>query len=629
MANNINDRFKKEVKYINRDFAENRLALVNFLKTYFPNQFADANESSPHMGLIEAVSYVSDALSFYTDVQLMESMLYHADERINLYNLAQSLGYKAKTVVPASVDLEVFQLVPSIGSGNNTKPDFSYALYIEANMRVSTADDNPIPFYTRDAVDFRFSSSYDPTTVSVYSVLQTGEVEYYLLKKKVKAVSGEIKTANYGFSDPKQYDKIVIPENNITEIISVLDSDNNTWYEVPYLAQDTIPVSVRNLPFNDPQLSAFRSSVPYILSYKQTERRFVTRLRKDDFTEIQFGGGIGSEADEEIVPNPMNVGLGLDYFERVGDLSIDPSNFLYTKTYGSAPQNTTLTIQYAVAQGLSDNVNSNTITQILSSNVLNPLETVDPVVLSTIRDSLTVNNPSAAFGGQNRRPMDVIRQEAMANFAAQNRSVTKEDYILRCFSMPAKYGSVCKAYIEQDTQLGRWSDERIPNPYALNLYILSYDYNKNFVKCNEAIRENIRQYLRNYRMLTDAVQIKDPFIINIGMNVEIVVRPSENSNEVLLRVANKLIEVMDNDKRQINEPLIMSNITTVIDKVPGVQSVHNIEVVNLIDTNLGYSGNVYDLKTATRSGIVYPPIDPSIFEVKYPKVDIRVRAVDI
>ena len=626
---NITDRYKRDVKYVNRDFAENRIALVNFLKTYFPNQFADANESSPHMGLIEAVSYISDANSFYMDVQLMESLMYHAQERINLYNLAQSLGYKAKTVVPSSVDLDIFQLVPSIGSGNNTKPDFNYALYIEPNMQVGTTDANQVTFYTKDAIDFRFSSSFDPTSVTVYSVLQTGEVEYFLLKKKVKASSGQIKTIQYSFIDPKQYDKVVIPETNITEIISVVDSDNNIWYEVPYLAQDTIPIDIRNVPYNDQVLSKYRSSVPYLLAYKQTERRFVTRLRKDDFLEIQFGGGLSSEADEEIIPNPMNVGLGLDYFERVGDLSIDPMNFLYTKTYGSAPSNTVLTITYAVANGLNDNVNSNNITQIIASNVRNPLETVDPVVLQTIKDSLAVNNPFAAYGGMNRKPIEVVRQEALSNFAAQNRAVTVDDYILRCFSMPAKYGAIAKAYIEPDTQFGRWQDEYVPNPYALNLYALSYDANKNFVYCNEAVKENLRQYLRQYRLVTDAIQIKDPFIINIGFEVEVVVRPNENSNEVLLRVADKLIEIMDNDKRQINEPLIISNFTSVLDRVPGVQSIQRIEMINLVDTNFGYSGNVYDLKTATRSGIVYPPIDPSIFEVKYPKVDIRVRAVDI
>jgi len=629
LATNVGNDYKRQVKYINRDFAQNRIALVNFLKSYFPNQLGDFSESSPQMALLEAVSYLGDVNSFYSDVQLAESMLYHAEERINLLNLAQSLGYKPRTTVPASVELDVFQLVPSVGSGNNTKPDFRYALYIEGNMQVSTTDTDAIFFYTKDAVDFRFSSSYDPTTVTAYSVLPTGEVEYYLLKKKVKAVSGQIQTRTYSFTEPKQYDKIVIPETNITEILSVVDLDNNIWYETQYLAQDTIPVSIRNVPYNDQVLSQYRDSAPYILAYKQTENRFVTRLRKDDFLEIQFGGGMSSEADEEIIPNPMNVGLGLNYFERVGDLSIDPMNFLYTKTYGSTPQNTSLTFQYATANGINENVNANTITRIVQSSIANPTDVIDSTVLTTIQDSLTINNPNAAYGGQNRKPLENIRQEAIANFAAQNRAVTKEDYVLRCFAMPAKYGSVCKVIVDTDTQINNWDATRVPNPYTMNLGVLSYDSNKNFVVCNEAIKENLRQHLRQYRLLTDSINIRDIYIINLSVDIEIITRPGENSNEVNLRVLERAIDWFDNDRMQPNAPIIISNLTSMLDGIQGVQSIVSVKFKNEIDMNQGYSGNVYPVDNAIRNGVLYPSVDFSIFEIKHKKRDLRVRTLSV
>jgi hypothetical protein len=624
-----NDKSKKTVQYLSRDFAENRQSLINFIKTYFPNQLNDFSEASPQGALLESIAYLGDVLNFQMDVTLAESLLTNVEERVNLYNLARGHGYVPRTVTPASVELEIFQLLPAIGSGNQTQPDFRYGLYIEPNMQVSTTDTDAINFRTVDAVDFRFSSSYDPTTITTYSVTGDGSIEYYLAKKKVKAVSGELKTATFSFSDPKQYDKIVIQDNNVTEIVDVTDSDGNKWYEVQFLAQDTVQQSIRNLPYNDPQLSQYRSSVPYILSYKQTERRFVTRLRKDDFTELQFGGGMSSEADEEILPNPMNVGLGLNYFERAADVSIDPQNFLYSKTYGSAPQNTVLTIRYAVANGLRENVNSNTITAIVTSTIVDPGDSTDPTVLQTIKDSLSINNPFPAFGGQNRKPLEIIREEAIANFAAQNRAVTREDLILRCFTMPAKYGAICQVYAEQDTQMASWNSERIPNPFSINLYCLSYDSNKNFVACNEAIKENLRTHLRSYRMMTDAISIKDPWIINFSVEVEIIVRPNENSNEVILRTVNRLIEIFDNDRQQINAPIIISNLTSQLDVVPGVQSVVSIKFLNQIDTAQGYSGNVYDFPTATRGGVIYPPLDPAIFECRYPKRDIRVRAIDI
>lgn len=625
---NTSRKFNREIKYSNRDFAELRRALINHSKNYFPNTYSDFNESSPAMHFIEMAAYVGDMLSFYSDIQLQESFLYTVKEKINLYNLAQGLGYKPKTIVPAQVDLDIMQLVPSIGEGSETRPDWNYALVIEENAQVYT-DDN-IYFRTVNPVDFRFSSSFDPTRVSIYSELPDGSIEYYLLKKCVKAVAGELKSATFEFTDAKIYDKIVLPDSDICEILSITDSDGDIWYEVPFLAQDLVPMAIRNIPYNDPELAQYRASVPYLLTYRQTEKRFVTRLRKDDLTEIQFGSGLSNEADEEIVPNPYNIAIGLDYFRRPEDVSIDPMNFLYTKTYGRAPSDTTLTVRYSVASGLVENVRANSITSLGTVNIINPFETVDATILSDIRDSVSVINPYAAYGGMNKKPLDVIREESMAHFAAQNRAVTRDDYILRCFTMPGKFGSIAKAYIELDTQTARWNElERIPNKYAMNLYLLSYDNNKNFVACNDAIKENLRQYLTQYRLMTDAVNIKDAYIINIGLDVEIITRPSFNSNEVSLRCVERLIEILAPDNMEIGQALYVNKLYTELDKVEGVQTVQNIKVTNLYDVNLGYSGNLYDVDLAFRHGIIYPSLDASIFEVKYPKSDIRVSVMDL
>lgn len=618
----------KTIKYVNRDFSEFRTALSTFIKTYFPEKYGDFSEASPGQIFLEAASYVGDALSFTADVNLGESLLSNVEERINLYHIAQYHGSKPRTVSAASVDLEVFQLLPAIGSGNQTKPDFRYALYIEPNMVVSTQETNRTYFYTRDAIDFKFSSSYDPTTITTYSVLGDGSVEYFLAKKVVKATSGEIKSKTFSFTDPKIYDKIVLDETNVTEIVSMIDSDENNWYEVPYLAQDLVPQSIRNVPYNDPVLSQYQSSVPYLLCYKQTENRFITRLRKDDTFEIQFGAGLSSEADEEIVPNPFNVGLGLNYFERVTDVSIDPSNFLYTRTYGSAPSNTTLTVRYAVSNGLRDNVNSNTITAIAQSTIVDPIDTTDPVVLQTIKDSLIVNNPYSAFGGSNRKDIDNIRQDAMANFAAQNRAVTKEDYILRCLSLPAKYGSISKAYIQTDYQLNGWNQEYQPNPFAMDLFVAAYDSNMNFVACNQAMKENLRWYLKQYRLLTDALNIKDLLVVDISCQIEIYTLPNQNSNEVLLRCLNELIVYFHPDKIQPQQPIFIGAIRTLMDRVEGVQSIASIHFENIADSTAGYSPNFYDMANATRQEVIYPSVDPMIWNVRNPKVDLKVRVVD-
>jgi hypothetical protein len=619
---------KKDVKYLNKDFAQFRQNLISFAKQYFPNTYNDFNESSPGMMFIEMASYVGDVLSYYADQQFRESVLSTAQEDANVLMLSQLFGYKPKLNAPAIVTLDVYQLVPSIGTGIDARPDYRYALSIQDNMQVQS--ESGIKFRTLNQVDFTYSSSLDPTEVSVYEIDNSGNVQYYLLKKQVQAISGEIKTTDYAFGNPKPYDKITLPETNVLDIVKVTDDDGNTWYETDYLAQDTIFEDIANIPFNDPTLSVYRSTVPYILKLRRTARRFVSRVRADYQTELQFGSGVSSDSDEEIIPNPKNVGLGLDYLARTTTSNIDPSNFLYTSTYGLAPNNVTLTVQYTIGGSISDNVPVNTITTI-NNIVYNSGNEIYSLDLSFVKSSVAVNNPVPATGGKTRDSIDSIRQNAIANFAAQNRAITREDYISRCYSMPSKYGSIAKAYIIGDTQLDTndrdYPRDTVSNPLALNLYVLAYDVNKNLTAPNEAIRENLRTYLSNYRMLTDAINIKTAYIVNIGIEFEVIPTPNSNSNEVLLRCVNRLKQMFDNDRMQINGPINISNVVSEIDRLEGVQSVPRLEIVNLTDMNKGYAGNVYDINAATKNGIVYPSLDPCIFEIKYPNVDIKGRVV--
>ena len=472
---------KKDVKYLNKDFAQFRQNLITFAKQYFPNTYNDFNESSPGMMFIEMASYVGDVLSYYADQQFRESVLSSAQENSNVLMLSQLFGYKPKLNSPAIVTLDMYQLVPAIGSGVNARPDYRYALSIQSDMEVQS--ESGVVFRTLAPVDFSFSSSYDTTDISVYEIDQSGNVQYYLFKKQVEAISGQVIESTYTFNDPKPYDKITLPETNVLDIISVTDSDDNIWYQTDYLAQDTIFEDIANIPFNDPELSVFRSTVPYILKLKRTARRFVTRLRNDSRTEIQFGSGISSDSDEEIIPNAKNVGSGLEYLQRITANNIDPSNFLYTSTYGLAPSNTTLTVRYTVGGGINDNVSANTITTI-NSVTYNTETEIYGLNLTSIKNSLAVNNPVPANGGKSRDEIENIKQNAIASFAAQSRAITREDYIARCYAMPTKYGAVAKAYIIQDTQQDtndrEYPRDTISNPLALNLYMLAYDSKRKF-----------------------------------------------------------------------------------------------------------------------------------------------------
>lgn len=620
---------QKDVSYIGKDFGQFRKNLIDFTRQYFPDTYQDFNESSPGMMLIELASYVGDVLSYYSDSNLKESLLEHSSELKNVNDLARTLGYNVKNFVAANAKVDVMQLVPAIGTGDNVRPDFRYALSIRSNMQLET--ETGVGFRTTDNVDFGFSSSFDPTEVTIYEYDPTTNLPtYYLLKKQANVVSGTVKTKTFDFGSPKPYDKVVLSDTNVIDIVSVEESDGDNWYQVPYLAQDTVFESVPNLAENDPELSIYRASSPYLLKMRKTAKRFISRLRADKRYELQFGAGVSSNNDEEIVPNPDNVGNGLAGFRRNVDVDIDPSNFLYTRAYGQAPANTTLTVTYTTGKGISDNVDRNTITKVRKVVYDDDVNAdISGGMLSFVKQSLAVNNPEPARGGKSRDTIQEIKNNTLSNFATQNRLVTREDYIVRSYSMPARFGSVAKAYIVPDDQIAQddLEERRVANPLAMNMYTLGYDSNKKLVHLNQATKENLKSYLDQYRLMTDAVNIKNAFIINIGIRFEISVLPNYNSNDVLLKVISALKNMFDIDKWQINQPIIKSNVMTTIANVKGVQSVLDVQFNNLYDTTQNYSGNFYDLTSATKNGIIYPSLDPSIFEVKFPDKDIRGRVV--
>jgi hypothetical protein len=629
------DLVKKDIRYLARDFGSLRQNLIDFARNYFPNSYQDFNESSPGMMFLEMSAYVGDVLSYYTDVALQESMILQASETQNILNLAQSFGYTPKTSVAANVTLDVFQIVPAIGSGINNRPDWNYAFAIEPGMQVSAENDSSIQFRTIEYLDFRFSSSFDPTEITVFEVDDiSNEPTFYLLKKSVNAVSGVLKTTTYDFGSPKPYDKVILQDDRIIEILYAIDSDANKWYHVPYLAQDTVFEAVPNIPRNDTSLNIHRNETPYLLKLNKVSRRFSSRAFGNNFSssyEINFGAGVSDFDDEEIIPNPDLIGSSLSGIETSASPNIDPSNFLYTKTYGLAPNNTTLTVYYTQGGGVRDNVSSETLTRIISRTITLDETGLDTTLYNQVIGSLATTNTQPATGGMDGETINEIRQNALASFASQNRAVTKEDYIIRAYSLPQRYGSIAKAYITKDTQLTEesiFNSDRVANDLALNLYVLGYDANNKLTTINDATKENLKTYINHHRMLTDAINIKDAYVVNIGVEFDIITLPDQNGNQVILRCIERLKRYFDIKRWQINQPIVISNVFTELDRVEGVQTVIDVKFVNYYDTTLGYSPYAYDLVRATKDGIIFPSLDPSIFEIKYPDNDIvgRVRA---
>ena len=639
----------KEVNYLGRDFTDIRENLIEFAKNYFPNQYNDFNEASPGMMFVEMASYVGDVLNYYVDNQFRETLLQFAEERKNVLAIAQSYGYKPKLATPASVQLSVSVEVPAKVNGSDYKPDLDYAGILSSNSTVTA--DNGTEFTLLDDVNFKASSSLDRMEVELLDQQSGAIPTLFRLTKKVLAQSGTRESEEFTFTNAKEFDKIVLSNEKVTEIISVTDSSNNKYYQVPFLAQDTIFETEQNTTLNDPDLGEFETDTPYLLKLIKSSRRFTTYVRDDNKMELRFGAGISDNADEEIIPNPDNVGSSLCQGISRLDESFDPSNFLKTQTFGLAPSNTTLTVEYNYGGAVEHNVASNSIISFTRKVYTISTEGLDAAKKATSEASIKVTNELPASGGSSTETLTQVKENAAAYFNAQNRAVTKADYITRAYSLPQKYGNIAKAYIVQDEQLeldgqlqvidGQVIDTRTatkqPNPLALNMYLLGYNADKKLVALNRAVKQNLKIYLSQYRILTDAINIKDGYVINIGVKFNIIVKRGMNKNDVLFKSIQKVKEFFAPDKWQINQPIVLSDLAYQISLVDGVVSlvppeVNNpnkdlILIENKFETGQGYSGNIYDVRTASQEGVIYPSLDPSIFELKFPNSDIEGKVV--
>ena len=605
----------RDIKYVNKDFTNYRDQLVEFAKSYFPDSYNDFSPTSPGMMFIEMAAYVGDVLSFYQDMQLQETYLQYAKNPSNLYTLAYMMGYRPKVTSASEVDIEISQVVGATLAGN---PNWNQAFRLAPNTRLASTVGGNVNFIIDKPVDFKFSSSYDPTDVVVDTITGTTP-STFLLTKKAKAISGELRTVTEQIGTVEKFKTITISDINIIGIVSIVDSNDNTWYEVPFLGQDTVFK-------DDTNSSSDKSQVQYLLTLQRVPRRFVTRLSSTGDLTVQFGAGITGQDDSVLTPDPTNVGLGLNTgaISRI-DYAYDPSNFLSTQAYGLAPSNTTLTINYLTGGGIEANVPANSITVALN---LTPQTAVADDDL--YRSSIAFNNTIAATGGKDGDSVEDLRQNSMRAFNEQGRAVTLQDYTVRALSLPSKYGSIAKVYVTQDqlTNPNSATDSIIDsNPLSLSMYTLAYDRNKNLVNTSDSLVQNLKQYLSQYMILTDALNIKSAFVVNVEVSFDIIVQPNYIGRDVLTNCTNVLQDYFNITKWSINQPINTSNIYTLLDKVKGVQTVQKVEILNKVGGD--YSQYAYDIKGATRNNIVYPSYDPCIFEVKYLDKDIKGRITTV
>ena len=598
---------EKNISYLNKNFLQFKASLIEFAKNYFPNTYTDFSEASPGTMFIEMSSYVGDVLSFYTDTQIQENFVLTAVQKQNLLNMAYSLGYRPKSSYAAVTTIDFYQRVPISGSA----PNLNYALVIPENTQLASVSTG-IKFLTLDKVDFSNTGSVE---ISLY------DANNYLFKASTRAISAEILDTTFTFGIPQKFTSVEINEPNFLQILQVTGSDSSVWYEVPYLAQSNVINKTTNTGANV-------DKVPYMLSLLETPNRYVSRIKTDDIVELQFGSGMYvNTPDDVIIPNPDTIQLGLVPSADTSDLvnNYNQAAVFYTKQYGTVPTNINLYVQYTVGGGVEANLPAGDITQILSTagiTAVNPSNTAVSLL------TLVATNPVPSTGGRGGDTVEEIRLNTLNAFSAQLRAVTKDDYMTRALSMPSEFGTIAKVYVEQASALSvqTGNDPLIDNnPLAISMYVLAYNDAKQLEIPTTELKTNLKEYLEPFRMVTDAITIKNGFYINIGINFDITVIPGLSNKQVLTDCILALQNYFDIDKWQINQPVIISNVLSTLLSVTGVQSVVKIEFVNKSGGN--YSPYSYDVQGAIRNNILYPSLDPSIFEIRFPDLDIQGRVV--
>lgn len=598
---------KRAIRYLSRDFESFKRDFVEHLRTYFPDTVQDFNESSAGQVLVELAAFMGDNLSFYMDRQFQESYTATARLAKNLFKHAKQLGFKTFGKTAAVGELDAFLKVPATTFNEQIIPNMQYAGTIKKGAKLKS----------KSGVTFETTADIDFSTVDINDLLYTqpgdldsttsAPINFVLRKTEVPVKAGETKSTTFSVGTYQAFKKLTISEEDVIEIISVTDSEGNDWYEVDFLAQDTIFTSTVNT-------SSDATNVPYVLKLKSVPYRFVTEYNvATNKTSLIFGTGDAQSFDGNLIPNLGDISLPLFGKDSFSDLFLDPQNFLKVRTLGLAPINTTLTVKYRVGGGETTNIGTQELVTVVSSVFDVGNSTLSQASVKDVGNSFEVLNMNAIQGGKNQLTNEEVRQLIPAHFATQNRMVNIADFVARALSMPARFGSVFRANARVSAL----------NKNAVELIVLSRNSSGNVTVAPGDLKTNLKRYLGRYRMMTDAIEILDGEVINFSVDFGILSAPEVNNSEVLSNCIDALKEFFDVEKWQINQPINQTDIIRLLADVPGVLSVSRLRFSNIVGVVDGrqYSTTSHNFKKNTQNGIIYAK-ENAIFELKFSGRDI-------
>ena len=589
---------KIPVKYTSREFDTIKSDLMKYAKRYYPETYRDFGAASMGSMYLGAVSYVGDMLSFYLDYQVNELFLETATEYDNIIKLAAMSGYNYEGRAGSVGEAEIYAIIPANSTGLG--PDTNYLPVIEAGTTISS-DGGSVFTTTEDA---RLDDSRNQVVVARVNDT-TGVPTHYAVRVPARVVSGEIRSLKIDIGDYEKFKKVKLSNVDVSEVISVVDTDGHEYYQVDYLSQDVVYRDVTNRGTDS-------DTVPSVLRPFVVPRRFVVeRLRNTTF--LQFGHGTSAELTNSSVSGPAELALKMHGRSHTTDKSFDPSKLMSTDKFGIAPANTTIVVNYRVNTSSNVNVGTNGLTKLKVKKVKFGDST--SLSVSKMRDveaSLEVSNSNPIVGGVSLPDITEIKRRSKDSYAAQNRGVTKQDLEAMAYTMPVKFGAIKRCRVRR---------KNCTSKRNIELYVLSEGTDGKLTTATDTLKQNLKIWLSEKKMMNDSIEIRDAKIVNYGVEFSINVDQNENSYEVL---SNSIKAVQDalSEPLYVGEPLYISDIYGILNKVRGVVDAKMVRIAN--KTGVGYSSTFVkmdDLLSA--DGLTAEAPENVALEIKYPASDIK------
>jgi len=583
------------IDYTHREFETIQQDLLEIAERFYPDSFQDFSEASFGALMLDAVSYVGDQLSFYLDYNVNESFLDTSFQYTNVVRHGAILGYKFAGRPSTYGSVALFILVPATTTGIG--PDTDYLPILKRGTSFSS--DSGQSFVLTENIDF---ASPKNTFVAARVDATTGAPTYYAVKAYGNVVSGQFGQERIPVGAFERFKSVTLLTQNVSEIISVFDTEGNEYFEVDYLVQDMIFKDVANSNYKN-------DNVPSILKPTLVSRKFITQFNRDKVT-LQFGSG--KMGTSNVIANPQNVAVDVFGKTYVTTTTFDPTRLSDNESFGIVPTNTTLIVTFRTTNGANSNTAVGSLNSVASTNFqFKDAQNLQTAKGANVRSSLEVNNEEPIMGDVSYPTTKEIKQRVYDTFPTQNRAVTQTDYENIAYRMHPKFGAIKRVSVQKD------SDSQKRN---LNMYVVSEDIAGKLTLCNSTIKNNLKTWLNQYRMINDTVDILDPYILNFG--IEFIAKPQKMSDKYI--VLDRCIAALKKHYAHplfIGEALYISDIYEVLKKVSGVLDVTKVKVYNKSGGAYSTAGiNINENLSGDGSYMVVPK--NAIMELKYPDVDI-------